>query len=287
MDTRFLQSLIAVVETGSIAGAARLQGLTAAAVSQRIRVLENELNCTLLKRSAQAAVPTENCLHLLPAARNLVRDAQRLGAHIDPGGLRGPYRLGAISTALLDFIPGLIETFRTTAPDVDLSIRPGTSLGLYEEVLSGSLDAAITVMPPFALPKGVAIRVLSEQPLVHIAPGNPEVSDDHHGDILPWILYDRLSWGGRMIWDLHKSVIGQDRVLCELDALETIALMVTQGSGQAIVPRWGKLNDQQLGLRITPLPGKATRRIVFLQLQTSVTPVLSDLAFDALRVPVS
>jgi DNA-binding transcriptional LysR family regulator len=287
LDTRFLQSLIAVVETGSIAGAARLQGLTAAAVSQRIRVLENELNCTLLKRSAQAAVPTENCLHLLPAARNLVLDAQRLGAHIDPGGLRGPYRLGAISTALLDFIPGLIETFRTIAPDVDLSIRPGTSLGLYEEVLSGNLDAAITVMPPFALPKGVGSRVLIEQPLVHIAPGNWEVSDDHQGGILPWILYDRLSWGGRMIWELHKSDIGQGRVLCELDALETIALMVTQGSGQAIVPRWGKLNDQQLGLKITPLPGKATRRIVFLQMQTSVTPVLGDLAFDALRVPVS
>jgi DNA-binding transcriptional LysR family regulator len=43
MDIRFLESLIAVVETGSIAGAARLQYLTAAAVSQRIQALEKEI----------------------------------------------------------------------------------------------------------------------------------------------------------------------------------------------------------------------------------------------------
>ena len=36
MDSRFLESLVAVVEEGSIAAAARAQGITPAAISQRI-----------------------------------------------------------------------------------------------------------------------------------------------------------------------------------------------------------------------------------------------------------
>ncbi|WP_305417582.1 LysR family transcriptional regulator [Photobacterium leiognathi] len=42
MDTRFLETLITVVEQGSIAAAAREQLLTPAAVSQRIQSLERE-----------------------------------------------------------------------------------------------------------------------------------------------------------------------------------------------------------------------------------------------------
>ncbi|MCV0425001.1 MAG: LysR family transcriptional regulator [Roseibium sp.] len=283
METRFLESLLAVVETGSISGAARLQGLTAAAVSQRIRVLENDLNCTLLNRSAHAAVPTDICMRLLPAARNLVKDARQLGAQIDPEGLRGPYRLGAVSTALLDFVPDLIDTFRSQAPDVAISIKPGTSLGLYEGLLSGNLDAAITAMPPFELPKGVACRVLEEQPVVHVSPGGRSGKNGARDKDLPWIIYDRLSWGGRMIWDAHRSLISHDDVICELDALETIAFMVAQGGGQALVPMWRGLKNRRFGLNIKELSGSNTRKMVFLQLSNSPTSAVSALTFEALR----
>lgn len=72
MDTRFLESLVAVVETGSIASAARLQNLTATAVSQRIPALEVEFDTPLLSRSAHSARPTEACLNLLPRAQTLL-----------------------------------------------------------------------------------------------------------------------------------------------------------------------------------------------------------------------
>ena len=283
MDTRFLESLLAVVETGSISGAARLQGLTAAAVSQRIRVLENDLNCTLLNRSAHAAVPTDACLRLLSAARNLVRDARQLGTQIDPERLHGPYRLGAVSTALLDFIPDLIDAFSSNAPGIELSIKPGTSLGLYEDLLAGNLDAAITAMPPFDLPKGVGCRVLAEQSVVHISPGEILNETVEKSSDLPWIVYDRLSWGGRMIWEAHRSVIVQNRILCELDALETITFMVSQGSGQALVPMWQGLKGRRFGLKISDISSSVTRKMVFLQLRASPTSAASALAFEALE----
>ncbi|TYC61982.1 LysR family transcriptional regulator [Rhodobacterales bacterium] len=48
MDTRFLESLLAVVRHGSIVAA--LQSLTLAAVSQRIQVLERDLGVPLFDR---------------------------------------------------------------------------------------------------------------------------------------------------------------------------------------------------------------------------------------------
>jgi DNA-binding transcriptional LysR family regulator len=66
LDIRFLQSLIAVVETDSIAGAERREKLTPAAISRRIQGLELNLNLTLLSRLAHSARPTETCLALSP-----------------------------------------------------------------------------------------------------------------------------------------------------------------------------------------------------------------------------
>lgn len=55
METRYLKSLIAVVDSGSIADAARAEHLTAAAVGQRVQALERELGFALLSRSGHAA----------------------------------------------------------------------------------------------------------------------------------------------------------------------------------------------------------------------------------------
>ncbi|MFL6719014.1 MAG: LysR family transcriptional regulator, partial [Burkholderiaceae bacterium] len=53
MDTRFLESLVTVVEQGSIAEAARRLNLTPAAITQRIQALERELGTALLMRSGR------------------------------------------------------------------------------------------------------------------------------------------------------------------------------------------------------------------------------------------
>jgi DNA-binding transcriptional LysR family regulator len=287
LDTKFLESLLAVGEAGSIAGAARMQGLTAAAISQRIRVLEAELDCVLLNRSAHSAEPTAECLRLLPAARNLVRDAERLRSHVDASGLSGPFRLGAVSTALLDFVPSIIRTFRDKAPNVDLSVRPGTSVGLYEDLVAGEIDAAIAVLPPFELPKGMECRILAYQDVMHIYPASSALIEVTP-ELLPWIVYDRSSWGGRLVWEQYGDRISGEHILCELDALEMIVMMVAQGSGQAIVPMWGGLQEQRRLKLVsaTSLSENISRKMVFLQKRISPSSVLGAMAMSCLLAGV-
>ncbi|WP_428522700.1 LysR family transcriptional regulator [Roseibium sp.] len=265
MDTRFLESLLAVVETGSIAAAARQQGLTAAAISQRIKVLETELNCALLVRSAKRVKPTAACQRLLPAASALVRDANRLSLEVSEHRLSGPYRIGSISTALLDVLPSVVREFRAKAPDVQLTVRPGSSQSLYEDLLSETVDAVICVQPPFALPKGIQSFQIVEEPFLHIRPVT-HLRTFENGD-LPWIIYDRSSWGGRLASPYLDHALAQMPVLCELDSPETIAAMVQEGLGQAAIPRWAGLEVQYSDMctSATPIPSIVHRSIVLLQ----------------------
>lgn len=100
LEIRYLKSLIAVVDSGSIAEAARSEHLTAAAIGQRVQVLERELGFALLSRSGHSAQPTQACTLLLPRARRLVREAALLQGDASVDGLRGTLRIGAVSTVL-------------------------------------------------------------------------------------------------------------------------------------------------------------------------------------------
>lgn len=282
LDTRFLASLIAVIDCGSIAGAARLQNLSAAAVSQRIRVLEQEIGCELLIRTAHAASPTADCLQLLPAAKELVQSAERLLSAVDPNGLSGRFRLGAISTALFDYIPAIIKTLERDAPKAELVVRPGSSSDLYNLLEGGEIDAALLVSPSFETSKRYIKRSIAKQSFAQILPPDlkPESSEQKK---LPWIVYDRSSWGGRIAANEIDQAMGEGRVLCELDSPETIALMVEQGIGQSILPVWPALQRHHPRLSVWPIRPERPlfRDLILLENLSGPSPAIASLVCAA------
>jgi DNA-binding transcriptional LysR family regulator len=239
MDVRFLKSLVAVVETGSIAAAARRESRTAAAISQRVQALERLLGCTLLLRTAHAARPSDQCLLILPKIRAIIELAQDLQSDLHPDGVAGELTIGAISTALTGVLPTLIERLALAAPDLKLKITPGDSKSLYEKVLAGELDAAILVRPPFQPPKALALVVLKVEPLILVAPAAyAGQSLETLLRVHPFIRYDARSWGGQIAQRYLDEQAIEPNVLCELDALETIVMLVAQGMGVSLVPQW-------------------------------------------------
>jgi DNA-binding transcriptional LysR family regulator len=242
MDVRFLQSLIAVVETGSIAAAARRENRTAAAISQRVQALERSLGYALLLRTAHATRPTDQCLLVLPKIRAIIEQTQALQNDLHHDALTGEVTIGAVSTALTGVLPGLIERLALSAPALKLKITPGDSKSLYEKVLAGELDAAILVRPPVQPPKALTQTVLKVEPLVLVAPAS------HAGQSLetllragPFIRYDARSWGGQIAQRYLDEQAIEPNMLCELDALETIVMLVAQGMGVSLVPQWAAM----------------------------------------------
>jgi DNA-binding transcriptional LysR family regulator len=284
MDSRYLKSLIAVVERGSIADAARAENLTAAAISQRIQSLERDLGFELLSRQGHSAKPSEACLGILARARRIVRDVDLMNEDVDPASLNGSIRVGAISTALIGLLPPALRALSKDAPQMKLRVVPGTSSALYKALMDGEIDAAVLVAPAFELPKSLSLASLRKEPLVLLAKNKTRPSIAATLQATPYIRYDPQSWGGRLAekyLNVHDIVI---EPMFDLDALESIAMLVEQKVGVSLVPLWAGLERFAKQCTITPVDGdEFTREIVLLTKADTQRPQMMAALLQALR----
>jgi DNA-binding transcriptional LysR family regulator len=264
LDIRYLESLISVAEQGSIAGAARAQNLTPAAVGQRIALLEQHFGTALLNRSAHRAMPTEACLDLLPRARHIVEEFYRLGVDIGTSGLSGKFHIGAISTALTGLLPGTIRQLAAVAPKLVLQIKPGTSNSLFADLGERRIDAAIIVLPPYALPRSYDSELLRVEPLVLLSRNARGRTAREKLMRNPYICYDSQSWGGLKAFQYLKDHKIHIEPFYELDALEAIEKLVLQGMGVSLVPRWTGLDLDRPGLDVEIIRNQRYSRKVVL-----------------------
>jgi DNA-binding transcriptional LysR family regulator len=261
MDTRFLESLVTVIDSGSIAEAARRLNLTAAGVTQRIRVLEGEIGTRLLFRSGRAVRPTPAGAAILDRARELLGDVRDLKSIASSGEVSGELRVGVMQTSLSGLFAGILIPFTRTYPRIDVRIVRDTSSGLYEKLLSGEIDAAVTSQPPFAIPKTCEWHVLREEPFVVLMPASLKARDAH--EVLAqesFIRLDRKVFAGRLIDDYLRKVGIRPKERYELDGLELIAVMVDRGLGVSLLPDWAPPWPEGLSLRKLALPDRSLVR---------------------------
>ena len=263
MDTEFLESFVLVVEHGSVAEAARRLNLTAAAVTQRLRALEDELGTALVLRSGRTMQPTQAGWAILPHAQNLIGGVRDLHGIANERNFAGELSLGAVSSALTGMLPSILSQLTTKYPQMKLFITPGVSTDLYRKVCDGELDAAVMIQPQFVLPKTCEWMTWREEPLVVLAHRGITEKDPHR--ILmtqPFIRYDRQQWGGRLAdrYLQHYGLQPQDRY--ELDSLEAIAVLVDRQLGVSLVPDWARPWPEGLTLTKIPVPEPFEKRRV-------------------------
>jgi DNA-binding transcriptional LysR family regulator len=248
LETRFLETFVAVAERGSVAAAARAQGLTATSVAQRLQALEEELAVALVTRIGRETKVTPIGDRLLEQSRRILEEVRALKADASASvsdALVGTLRVGAISTVLTGLLPNVIGRWAEEHPALDLKISPGSSALLHEGLMDGHYDVVISAAPPFVLPKTVRSHLLRVEPLIclfpgHLAGGGADPEEDIRRilETERFIRYDALSWGGRLCDAYLRDKRIPTRELCSLDALEAIALLVERGVGATLVPDW-------------------------------------------------
>ena len=170
MDIRFLESFVEVADCGSMAEAARRLNLTPAAVAQRLKALEEELGHSLVARAGRTVRPTAAGLAVLGRARQMIEAARDLRAMAASDLPAGELRLGSTATGLTGLLPDVIASLGQDYPQIELFIRPGSSIDLYHSVVAEELDAVVIVQPPFPIPKSLEWMTLREEPLVLLMP---------------------------------------------------------------------------------------------------------------------
>ncbi|AOB26945.1 MULTISPECIES: LysR family transcriptional regulator [Bordetella] len=283
MDMRFLQSFVTVVESGSIADAARRLGLAPTTVAQQIRALEADLGSRLLTRAGRTVQPTVAGARIVDRARELLRGERDLrSAASDTDLPAGPLRLGATPTALMGLLAPLLRRWMRAHPDIRIYIEPGTSSVLLERVMAGQLDAAILVHPNFELHKTCAWSLIREERLILLAPSALRVSDA----LLvaarePFIQYDRKVVAGKMADEYLRAHGVRPKVQFELDGIEHISGLVAEGFGVSVLPDWPTLGPPDTRVRRWPLPDPCpSRQVGMVWLRSSVRSPLAQ-AFHA------
>lgn len=264
MDTRFLQSFIDVVETGSIAAAARRLDLTPASVAQRIRALERDVGSQLIVRAGRTVRPTLAGSRILQRAHTLLNELRDLRSAASETNLpAGPLRLGATPTGLTHILPGVLKKWVQSHPHIEIYIEPAPTTLLYQRVLNGQLDAAVMVHPLFDLPKSCAWHGLRNEPLTLVTPADMPVSDPL--EILatePFIRYDRHVVGGKLADDYLRHHGIRPRVRFELDGIESIGRLVAEGLGISILPDWNVGGAPDIPIKRWTLPAPYSERQV-------------------------
>lgn len=278
METSYLASFMLVIETGSMAQAARRLNITAAAVAQQIKALEREFKAPLLTRAGRAMVPTLAGHRLSQSAPVLLRELANARTHVHDEGTAGELVLGTINTALHSLLPDILSGFVRKCPDVKVFLRSATTAELYDAVSQGDVDAAVCLHPSFALAKTFNWTLLREEPLVLLAPRRLAERDPH--ELLqtqPLILYDRQLGGGKMVQRYLKEAGIAPRERFELSSLVAIAMMVDRGLGVALVPDTALELPDGEGVCRLPLPNTSqSRRFGVIWLRSSARRTLIE-----------
>jgi len=135
-------SFVSVVETGSIAGAARRLGISKSVVSERLSELEKVLSTQLIRRTTRKLSPTQDGHHFYARAKQILRDVDNATTEVASrrDTLVGPLRISApVSFGSLHLGPalfGLLAKFPSLELTLDLEDR-------FVDILAEGYDAVV------------------------------------------------------------------------------------------------------------------------------------------------
>ena len=145
-----LRTLVAVVATGSVRGAAERLLVSQPAVSATLASLQREVGVPLVARAGRGLEITPAGLAFAQQARQILRrveDAQVAAREtLDP--TRGRVRLAAVTTAGEHVVPRFLATFRKRYPDAELSLEVGNRDRVWATLIEHEVDLAIGGRPP-------------------------------------------------------------------------------------------------------------------------------------------
>lgn len=153
LDLKLLSRFLAVVEHGSFAKAARAVNLTQQAVAYSIASLEETLGVSLFERDQLGAMPTEHGRRLTHHARALLTEATRTteSLHALQSATAGSVRVGVSELLSAQIVPVALARLLGRHPDIDVTVREGTSSKIYDLLQKGEVDFMVGA-PPVSIP---------------------------------------------------------------------------------------------------------------------------------------
>jgi DNA-binding transcriptional LysR family regulator len=258
---KLLKNFLAITRHKSVAAASREIGLTAAAAGQQLQQLEHEIGVELFDRTKRSLTLNSNGRAVIEPIQEIISKYEALGSSLKTD-LSGTIVLGALVSTLMGAFGKTLNELKQNYPELEIKLIAGLSSNFLDQVIEGSLDAAIVTESPYALPQNVQWTELYKEPMILIVPSSLKLSE-HLINELPFIRFERNTWTGHLVEQTIRVNKLKIQDVMELNSVEAIIELVRQGLGYSIVPQLANISwssDRQL--KIQKLPGKTVYRKV-------------------------
>jgi DNA-binding transcriptional LysR family regulator len=206
-------------------------------VTVRIRLMEEELGAPLFERHARGVTLTGAGQRLLPYAtrmRRLMEEARR--AFSDTGVPKGSLLMGSLETTAALRLSSSLSAYIAAYPEVDLSLRTGTTCELVKAVLDYELEGAF-VCGPVSHPDLEETPAFREELVLLTAPAVRSVDELYRAPALRIVvLRAGCSYRQRLEEILTQRGATTLRVL-EFGTIEALIGCAAAGLGITLLPR--------------------------------------------------
>ncbi|XVQ07661.1 LysR family transcriptional regulator [Spirillospora sp. CA-255316] len=256
-----LVHLSSVVEHGSFAAAATELRMTPSTLSRGIRRLENDLGMALVLRSGRG-------IELTPAGRLLGEHARlalrqmRIGLREARMAGRKLVRVGLLRSLGSDYMPAVVGGFAASRPDVQFSLREGSSDGLADMLVEREIDIAMIAPPPER--SDISATVLFQQRIDVVVAAGTRLAGRTSVDVGELagenLILAESGYASRTAADhLFEAAGVRPKVIFETDNMEMAVALAAAGVGVAIAPPTAGVNVDVVRV---PLSDPAARRDV-------------------------
>jgi LysR family transcriptional activator of glutamate synthase operon len=266
MDIHQLRVFQAAVQGGGFTRAGEQLHMSQSTVSQHIKLLEQELGCSLFLRVGKKVLVTEAGNLLLQYAERILREVKNTEMALRELNevRRGTVRMGVGPTTLTYRLPPILRNYMRKFPEIELIVLAGNTEYLLDAIRSHNLDLAV-VMATSSYP-GLTSTPLGREELVFVLNRRHPLAARRTlrpADLasLRFILYEKNTAMQTLIDRYFESLGVTPRIAMEVENNEAIKSMVRAGLGASILPLCAMEGEPQHGhLRILRVSGRPLLR---------------------------
>ncbi|MBV9234449.1 MAG: LysR family transcriptional regulator [Xanthobacteraceae bacterium] len=270
MDFRQIRYALSVAKERSFTKASVRLNISQSAVSEQVKLLEEELGFPLFRRTSRGIEQTERGRTFLYEAERVVGDVLSL---TDParrlrGALADTLTMGMGSGMAQIFMPRLFGHLNGALAGVRLEILTAPTKNIFNELHEERIDAGIAIeSDPDRVPAGLVFDRLTQAEMALIVHPKHALARSRQpvdiGRLMaePIIMSELTIGYGQVVSSLFSDLGIRPNILAIADNIETMKVIVQAGKGIAIVPRASATNEIKLGalkaLAIAPARGVA------------------------------
>jgi len=273
MDIKQLRYFVAIVEEGSLSGAAARIGVAQPSLSQHVKTLEGRLGAELLVRSSKGVTATDAGNILVQRAREILAAVESATEEVRLAGSEpaGRVAFGLPSSVSMVLSVPLAERVRAEFPSIHLRAVEAMSGFIRDWLQDQSIDMA--VLYDVASLRTLHARLLMTEDLHFFASPAAWPLDTEPGQPVALgrlreldLVLPSGSHGLRILIDrFARSHAVQLNVVLEMDSLTQIKVLVARGSACTILAPASAVDSRLKGELVSaPIIDPVIRRPVYL-----------------------